>query len=49
MATDNPFDAAHLIGHVKDQTYFEVPHALAKDGHLNIPQVRHSSEPIATI
>lgn len=45
----NPFDPGHLIGHVKDSTYFEVPRALAKDGKIHIPQVRDTSEPIATI
>jgi F-type H+-transporting ATPase subunit a len=48
----NPFDPAHLIGHVKDATYFEVPRALDftdGDGKLSIPQLRRADEPIATI
>ncbi len=46
---DDPFDAGHLIGHVKDAEYFEVPHAFALDGKLKVPQIRESSEPIATV
>jgi F-type H+-transporting ATPase subunit a len=45
----NPFDPAHLIGHVKDAPYFEVPRAFASDGKAEIPQFRNTSEPIATI
>jgi F-type H+-transporting ATPase subunit a len=45
----NPFDAEHLIGHVKDADYFEVPRAIAADGRLKIPQIRDTSQPIATI
>lgn len=37
MAHD-PFDAGHLVGHVKDAPYFEVPRAIDADGHLDIPQ-----------
>ena len=46
------FDAGHLIGHVKDAEYFEVPRYLAEKagssevGKLVIPQIRESSEPI---
>lgn len=32
------FDPAHLIGHVKDAEYFEVPQAFAPDGKIAIPQ-----------
>ncbi len=45
----NPFDPGHLIGHIKDSTYFEVPRALAEGGKLPIPQLRESHEPVATI
>lgn len=37
----NPFDPAHLFGHVKDADYFHVPRAFtsAEDhGHITIPQ-----------
>ncbi len=46
---DNPLDPGHLIGHVKDAEYFEVPRALVPrqwEGHIPIPQVRQSAEPI---
>ena len=43
----NPFEAGHLIGHVKDADYFEVPRFLG--GRWQIPQLYHGSEPIATI
>jgi F-type H+-transporting ATPase subunit a len=43
----NPFDPGHLIGHVKDADYFEVPRALG--GKVQVPQIRHDHEPIATI
>ncbi len=33
-----PNDPAHLIGHVKDARYFEVPRFLVADGRLEIPQ-----------
>ena len=39
--------SGHLIGHVKDSTYFELPRFLG--GKWKIPQLRHGSEPIATI
>jgi F-type H+-transporting ATPase subunit a len=42
----NPLSAAHLIGHVKDTTYFELPRFLG--GKWNIPQFRSSSQPIYT-
>lgn len=45
----NPFDAGHLIGHVKDSEHFEVPRMFAKDGKLEIPQIRESHEPILQI
>ncbi len=43
----NPFEAGHLIGHVKDSEYFEFPRFLG--GKWKIPQLRHGAEPIATI
>ncbi len=43
----NPLASEHLIGHVKDSTYFELPRFLG--GKWNIPQLRSGSEPIATI
>lgn len=46
-AAHDPFDKNHLIGHVKDADYFELPRFLG--GKLEIPQFRKSSEPIATI
>ena len=46
MATDY-FDAGHLIGHVKDAEYFEVPQVIGgEDGKLHIPQFRDSLESI---
>ena len=45
----DPFDAGHLIGHVKDATYFDVPRLLSKDGKIHIPQVRDVSEPIVEV
>jgi F-type H+-transporting ATPase subunit a len=46
-AAHNPFDKAHLIGHVKDAEYFELPRFLG--GRYDIPQVLKTPEPIATI
>jgi F-type H+-transporting ATPase subunit a len=43
----DPFDKNHLIGHVKDADYFELPRFLG--GKIAIPQLRESTEPIATI
>ena len=34
----DPFDPGHLIGHVKDAEYFEMPAMFALDGKLKIPQ-----------
>jgi F-type H+-transporting ATPase subunit a len=46
MAADH-FDAGHLIGHIKDAEYFEVPRILSGGtGKLPIPQFRDSVEPI---
>ena len=45
----DPFDAGHLIGHVKDAPYFEVPRLFSKDGKVHIPQVRDTSEPIVKV
>jgi F-type H+-transporting ATPase subunit a len=42
----DPLDAGHLIGHVKDATYFEFPRFMG--GKVEIPQIYHG-EPIATI
>jgi F-type H+-transporting ATPase subunit a len=42
-------ESSHLIGHVKDAEYFEVPRFIAADGKLKIAQFRHSHEPIAQI
>jgi F-type H+-transporting ATPase subunit a len=43
----SPFEASHLIGHVKDATYFEFPRFMG--GKWEIPQLRTGDEPIATI
>ena len=43
----DPLDAGHLIGHVKDADYFELPRFLG--GKVQIPQIYHGTEPIATI
>ena len=43
------FDPGHLIGHVKDADYFEVPRFLAEGGHLKVPQPLMRSEPLAVI
>ncbi|REK19070.1 MAG: ATP synthase F0 subunit A [Planctomycetota bacterium] len=43
----DPFDKNHLIEHVKDATYFDLPRMLG--GHWEIPQIRDIEEPIATI
>jgi F-type H+-transporting ATPase subunit a len=42
----DPFDPAHLIGHVKDAEYFEVPRVFAPDGKAEIPQVAALAHPI---
>jgi F-type H+-transporting ATPase subunit a len=34
----DPLESGHLIGHVKDSTYFEVPHKVAEGGKIKIPQ-----------
>ena len=33
-------DPVHLMGHVKDATFFEVPRAIDKDGHIELPDTR---------
>jgi F-type H+-transporting ATPase subunit a len=33
-------DPAHLMGHVKDATYFEVPRAIDPDSHLELPDTK---------
>ncbi len=43
----NPFDKGHLIGHVKDSEYIDVPRVLG--GQLHIPQLLKTDKPIATI
>jgi F-type H+-transporting ATPase subunit a len=43
----DPFAKDHLIGHVKDSEYFEVPRFLG--GKLHIPQYFKTAEPIATV
>ena len=47
----DPFEASHLIGHVKDATYFDVPRMLSsnRSGKIHIPQLRTSTEPIVQI
>jgi F-type H+-transporting ATPase subunit a len=45
----NPFDADHLVGHVKDAQYFEVPRFIASEGHLNITQPFPNAEPIINL
>jgi F-type H+-transporting ATPase subunit a len=45
-AAHDPFDKNHLIGHVMDSDYFELPRFLG--GKLEIPQFRKSAEPIVT-
>jgi len=44
----DPLDPGHLIGHVKDATYFEVPWFLTPegDGHLNLPQPLLPDHPV---
>ena len=46
-AGHSPFEKSHLIGHVKDAEYFELPKALG--GKVHIPQWFKTSEPVATI
>ncbi len=43
----DPLGPAHLIGHVKDADYFELPRFLG--GKIEIPQFYKGKEPIATI
>jgi len=47
----DPFGASHLIGHVKDATYFDVPRLFSSNGSgkIHIPQLRKSTEPIVQI
>ncbi len=46
----NPFDAGHLIGHVKDADYFEVPRFIGgEDGRIEVPQWREKHEPFADV
>lgn len=39
-------DPAHLMGHVKDAEYFEVPRFIAADGHIALPQPLALSQPL---
>lgn len=48
-AAHDPLEAGHLIGHVKDSDHFEIPRFLVTGGKVHLPQLRHSSEPVATI
>lgn len=49
MSAD-PFDGGHLVGHVKDSAYFEVPRFLGgADGKLYLPQWRESLEPLVSL
>jgi F-type H+-transporting ATPase subunit a len=43
---ENPFDPAHLFGHVQDAEYFEVPRVIASDGKIEIPQPIKLEHPI---
>jgi F-type H+-transporting ATPase subunit a len=43
---ENPFDPAHLFGHVQDAEHFEVPRALAPDGKIEIRQPVELEQPI---
>lgn len=43
------FAADHLIGHVKDADYFEVPRSLVDGGKLHVPQVRDWHEPLLNL
>jgi F-type H+-transporting ATPase subunit a len=45
-AAHNPFEKSHLISHVKDAEYFDVPRALG--GKWVIPQPFKTSEPLVT-
>ena len=58
MASD-PFDSGHLIGHVKDAEYFEVPRVVdrafgsdvtaVEDGKLYLPQISDHLEPVVDL
>jgi F-type H+-transporting ATPase subunit a len=39
-------DPGHLIGHVKDAEYFELPRTLVEGGKLRLPQFRPAEEPV---
>ena len=41
---DDPLDTGHLIGHVKDAEYFEVPRLFVESGKLYVPQLRESTD-----
>ncbi|MEX0676290.1 MAG: F0F1 ATP synthase subunit A [Pirellulales bacterium] len=46
-AAHDPFEKNHLIGHIKDSQYFELPRFLG--GKVAIPQFRTSDEPIGML
>ena len=48
-ASHDPFESGHLIGHVKDATYFEVPRLFAPGGHLELPQIRDHADPLVDL
>jgi F-type H+-transporting ATPase subunit a len=45
----DPFEKNHLLGHVKDADYFDVPRFVSPDGKLHIPQPFAPNPPITTI
>jgi len=46
----DPFDAHHLIGHVQDADYFEVPKMIGgDDGKLHIPQPFYTGQPLVKL
>jgi F-type H+-transporting ATPase subunit a len=49
MRMADPFEPSHLIGHVKDADYFEVPRVLAPGGKIKLPQPLAQSEPIVSL
>jgi F-type H+-transporting ATPase subunit a len=50
-ASHDPLSPEELIGHVKDADYFHVPRAFAREthGHVPLPQIRESREPIVEV
>lgn len=41
---DDPLDTGHLIDHVKDAEYFDVPRLFVESGKLYVPQLRESTD-----